>query len=285
MAGDWIKMRAGLMQSPKLIALSRHLHRSNEFREWLTPGGSGSMAGQIVSDDALRCVTCALLLRIWSSSREYGKFDGDHLVLPHLTIPDLDLMAGCPGVGKAMLTVGWAEVKDGDHGGVILPNFRQHNAPMTPAEKQSAYRVRQKSTDDTNDVERYGALPAIGNKAVTREEKRREEYKDPPNPPRGDGVRFVRFWECYPRKTAKQAAEKAFAKLNPSDSLLEEILKALVSQCGWEQWRKDNGAYIPHPATWINQRRWEDQLPQTPKEPSKPQKSAVIYDVLPGVNR
>ncbi|HLW67865.1 MAG TPA: hypothetical protein VKS79_21280 [Gemmataceae bacterium] len=174
MAGDWIKMRGGLMQSPKLIALARVLHRNQDFREWLTPGGSGPINGQIVSDDALRCVTCALLLRVWSASREYGKFEGDHLVLAHISIPDLDLMAGCPGVGKAMVAVGWAEVKDGDQDGVILPNFRQHNAPLTPAEKQSTYRDRAKRREQPADFV-TNPLPGVGNKTVTREEKSREE--------------------------------------------------------------------------------------------------------------
>lgn len=186
MAGDWIKMRGGLMQHPRLIALGRHLVRSREFREWLTPGGGGHMNGQLVSDDALRCVTCALLLRVWSASREYGKFDGDNLLLAHLDIPDIDLMAGCPGVGKAMAAVGWAQVKDGDHHGVVLPNFRQHNAPMTPAEKQSAYRTRKNAADKAPETVTE-ALPTEGNKTVTREEKRREEKKeereDPPCPP------------------------------------------------------------------------------------------------------
>lgn len=184
MAGDWIKMRAALLQSPKLIALARHLHRNQAFRDWLTPGGGGPVNGQLVSDDALRCVTGALLLRVWSSAREFGKFEGDDLLLPHISAPDLDLMAGCPGVGKAMLAVGWAEVKDGDHGAVVLPNFRQHNAPLTPAEKQSAYRSRQSAAEESVTK----ALPKRGNKSVTRLEKRREETKTEEKEPGGAPV-------------------------------------------------------------------------------------------------
>lgn len=178
MAGDWIKMRGALLQSPKLIAMARALHRSEAFRGWLTPGGAGAMNGQLISDDALRCVTCALLLRVWSASREFGKFEGDDLLLSHLSVPDLDLMAGCPGVGKAMVSVGWAEVKDGDQCGVVFRNFKQHNAPMSPAEKQSHYRARKNGDSDRPSKGPKSvteALPTEGNKTVTREEKRREE--------------------------------------------------------------------------------------------------------------
>jgi len=177
MAGDWIKMRGALLQSPKLIGMSRHLHDSQEFRDWLTPGGSGGMNGQTVSDDALRCVTSALLLRVWSASREFGKFVGDDLRLSHMTLSDLDAMAGAPGVGEAMAAVGWASESDTGNG-VTLPNFKQHNVPMSNSEKQSEYRKRKGVTDVGNSGV-TDVLPNSGNakrqNVTTREEKRREE--------------------------------------------------------------------------------------------------------------
>ena len=74
-------------------------------------------------------------------------------------------------------------------------------------------------------------------------------------------VLFDRFWSAYPRHVAKQEALKRFEKLNPSEELLETMLKAIEKQKGSEQWTKDNGQYIPHPSTWLNQSRWEDELP------------------------
>ena len=40
---------------------------------------------------------------------------------------------------------------------------------------------------------------------------------------------------------------------------MELIKTALVWQKKSGQWKKENGQYIPHPATYINQRRWEDE--------------------------
>lgn len=69
---------------------------------------------------------------------------------------------------------------------------------------------------------------------------------------------FEKFWSAYPRKVGKGAAEKAFKKYKPDDTLLSVMLSALSAQKRSEQWIKENGKFIPYPATWLNQRRWED---------------------------
>ena len=73
---------------------------------------------------------------------------------------------------------------------------------------------------------------------------------------------FGAFWTAYPNKKAKPAALKAFTKLKPDAELLAEMLKAIEVQKQSAQWQKDNGQYIPMPSTWLNQRRWEDELPK-----------------------
>ena len=73
---------------------------------------------------------------------------------------------------------------------------------------------------------------------------------------------FNQFWSAYPKHIAKQSAVKAFEKLKPDEKLLEAMLKAIEMQKESKQWEKDGGAFIPYPATWLNQRRWEDELPQ-----------------------
>jgi hypothetical protein len=63
---------------------------------------------------------------------------------------------------------------------------------------------------------------------------------------------------AYPRKTAKGEAGKAWRKLAPDAALQATILVALGAQTRSEQWSK---GVIPHAATWLNQRRWDDELP------------------------
>jgi hypothetical protein len=69
---------------------------------------------------------------------------------------------------------------------------------------------------------------------------------------------FERFWAAYPNKVGKRAAQKAFqnAKNRPS---IDVILAALERACKSEKWRKDGGEFIPNPATWLNQGRWDDE--------------------------
>nr|DAG11685.1 MAG TPA: replisome organizer [Caudoviricetes sp.] len=91
----------------------------------------------------------------------------------------------------------------------------------------------------------------------------------PPISPTGMDVRFAKFWEAYPRKIGKGAAEKAFKKYRPDDDLLATMLSNLSAQKRSEQWTKDGGQFIPYPATWLNQRRWED-VPEKKESGWKP---------------
>jgi hypothetical protein len=71
---------------------------------------------------------------------------------------------------------------------------------------------------------------------------------------------FADFWGAYPRKTAKANAEKAWAKLAKSNSLpdMDTLLAAISSQAEKNDWAREDGRFCPHPATWLNGRRWED---------------------------
>lgn len=75
---------------------------------------------------------------------------------------------------------------------------------------------------------------------------------------------FLLFWDAYTRKVSKVAAKKAFEKLKVDDILLNQMLKALEVQKQSKQWQTKE--YIPHPATWLNQRRWEDETEEEPEE-------------------
>ncbi len=72
--------------------------------------------------------------------------------------------------------------------------------------------------------------------------------------------RFERFWKEYPKKVGKGDARKSFLKINPSDALLGRMITAVMAASATFQWQKDNGQFIPNPATWLNQQRWEDEV-------------------------
>lgn len=86
---------------------------------------------------------------------------------------------------------------------------------------------------------------------------------NPPTPRRGkvaDLNGFGVFWITYPKKISKGQAERAWAKLRPDEQLQGRILAGLGRAKTSEQWAKDEGRYIPHAATWLNARGWEDEV-------------------------
>jgi hypothetical protein len=90
---------------------------------------------------------------------------------------------------------------------------------------------------------------------------------------------FDLFWSKYPRRTAKAEARKAWAKLNPSQELVALILMALDWQREQPSWTKDDGQYIPHPATWLRGERWEDE-PPAPVQQQMSKSTRAGYSVL-----
>ena len=92
--------------------------------------------------------------------------------------------------------------------------------------------------------------------------------------------RFSSFWKEYPKKVGKQAAVKSWDKIKPSVELFEVIMQAIADAKKSQEWTKDNGQYIPHPATWLNQGRWEDELTPAKIE----ERSAPKYGTNSGHN-
>lgn len=73
---------------------------------------------------------------------------------------------------------------------------------------------------------------------------------------------FDKFWAVYPKHQDKQGALKAFNKISPDDELLNKMLEQITLWKSSDQWTKDGGQYIPMPATWLNDHRWEDEAPK-----------------------
>lgn len=92
----------------------------------------------------------------------------------------------------------------------------------------------------------------------------------PPGPPamseargaKAEAVRLFheRFWPHWPRKIAKHEALAAFVKLGPSAAEVERMVAAIPIHYAALDWPRENWHFCPHAATWLNQRRWEDEL-------------------------
>lgn len=164
-----------------------------------------------------------------------------------VTFSFLDRITGVTGFAEQVELVGWLTQSGHD---LYLPNFDYHNGETAKRRALGKNRV-EKARSNAN-----------GNAScVTKPlpEKRREEKsnKDTHAP---DG--FDVFWETYPKKVGKPAALKAYksAKINGA---LSTVLDDVREKTGTEAWTKAKGQFIPNPATYLNQRRWEDFVQET----------------------
>ena len=110
-----------------------------------------------------------------------------------------------------------------------------------------------------------------------------------PLPPEGDGERlsekpkangrpqwkperFNAFWDFYRANSNgrpvgnRQTAARAWDKLKADDNAISLMGAALMKQVNGEMWRR--GVGVPYASTWLNQRRWEDDSPDAPDNPT-----------------
>lgn len=75
---------------------------------------------------------------------------------------------------------------------------------------------------------------------------------------------FDKFWDLYPRKINKKKSKQIFLSLaKKKDFDFEKVLSELLKQTKLESWTKDNGQFIPHPTTWLNGEKWNDEIEST----------------------
>lgn len=155
---------------------------------------------------------------------------------------------------QSLKNVGWLVE---DESGVFVPNFDYHISESAKTRAQSKNRKENQRKRDANKVTDMSRDDR--DNSVTREEKRREEVT-----PIREPIGFAEFWSAYPKKIGKGAAESAWKKHKPD---LATVLASLATQKNSDQWKKDNGQFIPNPATWLNQKRWDDVPVEQEKKP------------------
>lgn len=221
MAGDWIKFEVNTPEKQEVLAITANMG-------WDDPD-----------------LAVGKLLRVWRWF-DQQTVDGN---ARSVSTALLDRIAGVTGFAKAMAEVGWLFITDE---GIRLPNFERHNGKTAKdraltAKRVANHKANAKSNDDGNAGTVTDALP--------REEKRREEKKETDS-----DFNFDQFWKQYPNKVAKANALKAWKKIKPDSSLLAKILESLEVAKSSDGWKKDGGRFIPHPTTWLNGKRWEDEV-------------------------
>ena len=125
--------------------------------------------------------------------------------------------------------------------GELNPENRAHNSVLSILQKEGVYK---------------GLISPIQGRKDKDKDKDKDKEKErattiPDN--------FAIFWQEYPRKEGKGVAMQSWLKLKIDNGTFEAIMVSLSKYKKSLQWMKDNGQYIPHPSTWLNGKRWEDE--------------------------
>ena len=181
-------------------------------------------------------------------------------------------------LAKTLIRAGWIDEKE--DGTLEIHDWYEYAGKLIDqrqAEKERS-RSRRAAAAASADASPDDPTPTAGrpansrNKAGGRVDQSREdktrEGNTPPSPSDegSDGgtkslveARFLEFWKAYPKKTGKQYALKAWNKIKPTAELHERIMQAVDAQKRSDQWRRENGRYIPNPSTWLNGGYWDNE--------------------------
>lgn len=162
---------------------------------------------------------------------------------------------------REVLMRGWQQADDGRLYHKVLSERVTEMLARRIKDRARAAKLRAASSDGVTRDTPVTPCGVAGESHVssTPEPVPEVKNKQPPKPPAAVAAGFAEFWSAWPRKVGKAQAEKAWSKLHPSDDLVTAILRAIAAQSRSPQWLKDGGQFIPHPATWLNGKRWEDE--------------------------
>ena len=151
-----------------------------------------------------------------------------------------------------------------ESGVVVIKHWKIHNYIRKDTYTETKYKEEKASLElDENSAYRLAeATPLqLCDESVTSPSTQERKGKDRvvKDSKKDICAAFDQFWSAYPKKINKQGALKAFEKV---DVPVETLLAALENHKRSAQWVKDGGQFIPHPTTWLNQRRWEAELPE-----------------------
>lgn len=110
----------------------------------------------------------------------------------------------------------------------------------------------------------WGEIASSNNRRIIVEHSPLEGKGKEQGTGKGVLMAFEEFWTAWPKKKAKADAQKAFAKVSIP---VAQLITAIDKQKQSDEWKKERGKFIPHAATWLNGKRWEDEDAETNGEP------------------
>lgn len=236
MAGDWLPMRLDLGDDPAVLSVAATLKTSPQH-------------------------VVGMLHAVWSWANRNTRTGN----LP-ATADVVDRIAGVDGFANALACAGWLMLDDDE---VKIPHFERWN--LAGAKRRLANTLRQQKLRDTLGRDRSATeARQERDKSATkarlekrREEESREETKSVLSHARSSGSNgeVEAIYAAYPRHCGRKTA---IAKI---EIALREISSRRPDAATWLLGRVTAfarspagraGKFTPHPATWFNQGRYDD---------------------------
>lgn len=210
---------------------------------------------------ALSPMARLLYIALWCEADREGRFvwKTKTFKMRYFPADECDIEAMCAEITLSDLVVRYGE------GYAYIPSFlaHQHLNPretvsQLPGPGDKVTRHSRVGTRHSRDSDAQGGREGKGKEGKTRDASR-------------EPVGFKAFWDVYPNRSARQNAVNAWAKLDPDEQLQGVIVKAVSAQAKGDGWQKNAGQFVPLPATWLNGKRWTDEIP-----------SATVLDIFAG---
>jgi hypothetical protein len=224
MAGDWIKVERATLHKPEILE-----------------------AAELLGMKRREALGLFLDYFAWLDENMPDSCNG---FVTHVSRMSVDETLHAAGFAAVLEAIGWAKFDDAKRMLTVIHHER-HNGKTAKSRALATKRVQR----FRNDGIVTESLP----------EKRREVLKYSAAKSTANGTAnaegFAAFWAAYPKKKNKGDALKAWVKLGPDQALCDLIVSKIDEQRGQDpEWTRDGGQYIPHPASWLNARGWEDEF-------------------------
>lgn len=217
------------------------------------------------------CLALGIMESLWHVTAEQAP-QGDIGHMSNQDIADEIYYSGDPEkLIKALLAVGLLETSEECR---LVVHHWEHHADQAVRRKLQRHGKEFKTgmTSHSLDMTIMPSGTGSGSGSGTGSGKKRGSGgKKVESETNGD---FDTFWASYPRKIGKDKALEAWLKKHPP---LEQCIRTLAWETKSPKWLEEDGKFIPHPATWLNQGRWQDE-PAPAALPTAPLFSESLKD-------
>lgn len=89
---------------------------------------------------------------------------------------------------------------------------------------------------------------------------------------------FLEFWAVYPKKVGKGDAYRKWKATVKSEKTKEQVIHSVETHKRSDRWLEEGGKYIPNPATFLHQRRFDDDVKTTEEVEEEQKRPKYRYE-------